>query len=95
VVSSDRFTPDLPNLVAARLHVCRFKSGSVPVLLATDVASRGLDIPSVDMVINFDLPILAKDYVHRVGRTGRAMRPGWALTLVSQVPPPKTLHMLF
>jgi ATP-dependent RNA helicase DDX49/DBP8 len=62
----------------------RFKSGSVPVLLATDVASRGLDIPSVDMVVNFDVPMLAKDYVHRVGRTGRATRPGWALTLVSQ-----------
>lgn len=43
----------------------RFKGGAVPVLLATDVAARGLDIPTVDLVINYDLPMLARDYVHR------------------------------
>ena len=42
-----------------------FKSGAVPILLATDVASRGLDIPTVDLVLNYDLPMLARDYVHR------------------------------
>jgi ATP-dependent RNA helicase DDX49/DBP8 len=60
-----------------------FRSGAVPLLIATDVAARGLDIPSVGLVVNYDLPALPRDYVHRVGRTARAGRSGRALSLVS------------
>ena len=60
-----------------------FKNGSVRVLVATDIAARGLDIPLLPHVINFELPNISEDYVHRIGRTGRAGAKGVALSLVS------------
>ena len=60
-----------------------FKAGRVRVLVATDIAARGLDIVALPLVVNFDLPLVAEDYVHRVGRTGRAGQQGRAVSLVS------------
>jgi superfamily II DNA/RNA helicase len=61
----------------------QFRKGEATLLIASDVAARGLDIPDVSHVINFDVPHHADDYVHRVGRTGRAGRTGHAITIVS------------
>src|SRR5262249_24384560 len=60
-----------------------FKTGRVNVLVATDIAARGLDIAQLPLVINYDLPLVAEDYIHRVGRTGRAGHSGRAVSLVS------------
>ena len=60
-----------------------FKSGKARILVATDVAARGLDIPDLPLVINHDLPMVAEDYIHRIGRTGRNGATGEALSLVS------------
>ncbi|MCM2399308.1 DEAD/DEAH box helicase [Rhizobium sp. S95] len=61
-----------------------FKDNQITLLVASDVAARGLDIPDVSHVFNFDIPIHAEDYVHRIGRTGRAGRSGAAFTLVTR-----------
>lgn len=63
----------------------KFRNGLARVLIATDVASRGLDIPSVHAVLNYDLPADPRDYVHRIGRTGRAGRRGTAISLVCEL----------
>ena len=61
----------------------QFRNGEIPLLVASDVAARGLDIPAVSHVFNFDVPHHADDYVHRIGRTGRAGRAGTAISLVT------------
>jgi len=61
-----------------------FRDGNLQLLVASDVAARGLDIPDVSHVFNFDVPIHSEDYVHRIGRTGRAGRSGAAFTLVTK-----------
>ena len=62
----------------------KFKSGKTNVLIATDVSSRGIDIPGVDYVINYDMPEQAENYVHRVGRTGRGSKKGQAVSFCSK-----------
>jgi len=82
------------NIAAAAIHgnksqgartkaLAGFKSGKVSVLVATDIAARGLDIPLLPHVVNFELPNISEDYVHRIGRTGRAGAQGEAISLVS------------
>ncbi len=63
--------------------LAEFKENKVRVLVATDIAARGLDIDQLPLVVNFDLPMVAEDYVHRIGRTGRAGNQGEAISLVS------------
>jgi superfamily II DNA/RNA helicase len=61
----------------------KFRAGEITFLVASDVAARGLDIPNVGHVFNFDIPIHAEDYIHRIGRTGRAGRKGYAASLIT------------
>jgi superfamily II DNA/RNA helicase len=62
----------------------RLRDGSVKVLVATDVAARGIDVPGINLVVNYDAPRQAEDYVHRIGRTGRAGRAGMAVTFLGR-----------
>lgn len=71
---SDRHQADREKIIEM------FKGGELRIIVATDVAQRGLDIPDVRHVINFDMPANIDDYVHRIGRTGRAGMEGWALS---------------
>jgi ATP-dependent RNA helicase RhlE len=83
------------NVMAEELHsdipqsqrektLARYREGKFSILVATDVAARGLDIPAISHVVNYDLPGSSEDYVHRIGRTGRAGRKGIALSFVSK-----------
>ncbi|WP_417614523.1 DEAD/DEAH box helicase [Oceanisphaera sp.] len=67
-----------------RRAIADFKSAKLQILIATEVAARGLDIQGLDYVVNFNLPYLPEDYVHRIGRTGRAGAPGNAISFVSR-----------
>src|SRR5690606_175972 len=69
---------------ARRRAIAEFKSAKLQVLIATEVAARGLDIQGLDYVVNFNLPYLPEDYVHRIGRTGRAGASGNAISFVSR-----------
>lgn len=86
-----RFGPDAVRVIHAnkgqntRINsINSFKEGNIRVLVATDVASRGIDVSEVSHVINFDVPIVIEDYVHRIGRTGRAFATGEALTFCTE-----------
>ena len=61
----------------------QFRNGRLDVLVATDVAARGIDVPHITHVVNYDMPVCAEDYIHRIGRTGRAGRTGKALSFVT------------
>ena len=78
---ADRIHGDITQSNRERV-IKRFKDGSVELLIATDVAARGLDIDDIDVVFNYDLPHDPEDYVHRIGRTGRAGRSGKSVTFV-------------
>ncbi|MDB9741673.1 DEAD/DEAH box helicase [Akkermansiaceae bacterium] len=80
--SADRLHGDITQALRERV-IARFKVGKIKLLIATDVAGRGLDIEDVEMVINYDLPQDPEDYVHRIGRTGRAGRTGTAISFSS------------
>jgi ATP-dependent RNA helicase RhlE len=80
-IKADAIHGDKPQ--PARLRALEsFKAGEMQILVATDVAARGLDIDDLPQVVNFDLPIVAEDYIHRIGRTGRAGATGEAISLV-------------
>ncbi|MCQ2588894.1 MAG: DEAD/DEAH box helicase [Treponema sp.] len=82
-IKADFIIGDLPQ--SKRLKVINsFKAGEIPVLVATDVAARGLDVNDLEMVINYDLPVEAENYVHRIGRTARAGKSGKAYTFCSE-----------
>lgn len=80
--AADRLHGDLNQIMRERV-MRNFRNGTLEVLVATDVAARGLDVNDVDLIVNYELPYDTEDYVHRIGRTGRAGRKGTAVSLVA------------
>jgi ATP-dependent RNA helicase DeaD len=80
--AADRLHGDLNQMMRERV-MRNFRNATIEVLVATDVAARGLDVNDVDLIVNYDLPYDTEDYVHRIGRTGRAGRKGSAVSLVA------------
>jgi len=80
--AADRLHGDLNQVMRERV-MRNFRNGTIEVLVATDVAARGLDVNDIDLIVNFELPYDTEDYVHRIGRTGRAGRKGTAVSLVA------------
>ena len=81
-IAADRFDGDLDQFHRDQV-LARFRNQSVRVLIATDVAGRGIDVDGLDLVVNFDLPSQPETYIHRIGRTGRAGRAGLAFYLAT------------
>ena len=80
--AADRLHGDLNQVMRERV-MRNFRNGTIEVLVATDVAARGLDVNDIDLIVNYELPYDTEDYVHRIGRTGRAGRKGTAVSLVA------------
>ncbi len=80
--AADRLHGDLNQMMRERV-MRNFRSGTIEVLVATDVAARGIDVNDIDLIVNYDLPYDEEDYVHRIGRTGRAGRLGKAVSIVA------------
>ena len=80
--AADRLHGDLNQIMRERV-MRNFRSGNVEILVATDVAARGLDVNDIDLIVNYELPYDCEDYVHRIGRTGRAGKSGKAVSLVA------------
>mgnify|MGYP001942961670 FL=1 len=79
--SADRLHGDMTQQMRERV-LARFREGTIEILVATDVAARGLDVDDIDLVVNYEIPHDPEDYVHRIGRTGRAGRSGRAVSFV-------------
>lgn len=84
-VDAERLHGDIPQKERERI-MGRFRRGELPVLVSTDVAARGIDVDDVDIVFNADIPDETHDYIHRIGRTGRAKRQGVAVSLIGDYP---------